>query len=87
MESLIAVCTLLMGVQGTIFVMNSNSGESVLDGYGKAWLQTFRLVGSMFIGGNAQERKLSIITWTVFLLCIPGFFLVCHALGGLHLLP
>lgn len=87
MESLIAVCAVLVIVQGTIFVMSGNSGESALAGYGKAWLKTFRLTGGMFMGGNAQERKLSIITWAVFLLCIPGFFLVCHALGGMHLLP
>lgn len=87
MESLIAVCSLLVAVQGTIFVLSSNTEESILVGYGKAWQKTFRLVGAMFVGGSKQERKLSIIAWVVFLLCIPGFFLVCHTLAGMHLVP
>lgn len=84
-ESLIAVCSLLVVVQGTIFVLSSNTGESILVGYVKAWEKTFRFVGAMFVVGNKQGRKLSIIAWVVFLLCIPGFFLVCQALAGMRL--
>lgn len=71
--------------------MGSQSSESILVGYRKAWVKTFclvgALVGALFVGGDAQARKLSIIASSVFLLCIPGFFLVCHALDSMHLIP
>lgn len=86
MDSVIAVGSLLLMVQSMIFIFSSGKSESIIADYGHAWVKTFRLAGCFLVGSKGPGRKDAILAWVFLLLCIPGFFLVRHALMGMQVL-
>ena len=84
-QNVLQVIFLMVFFVQSLFFMFGSAEESLLVGYGKAWVKTFRLAGAVLLGGSQGKRGEAVLVWAFLFLCLPGFFLVSHALAGMKI--
>ena len=77
MNLAIAWLLTLMSIQSLVFVLTSNSADSMWKGYIAAWSATLHLLIRFSYRGRPAKTH-SVIVWAVLVLSLPGAIIVLH---------